>query len=120
MAYSLGCDGGKDSVTQRVSIPVLKKNSNYIVPNVFSPNGDGVNDEFYLEQGAFDRCYDVLSIKVYNRWGQQVFESEDAQFRWDGNDENGKEMAAGTYFVILQVYYGGKEVTDNFPVTLFR
>lgn len=118
--YSLGCDGSKDSVTNITKIVIDKPQSNYLVPNVFSPNDDGINDEYRLEQGAFDRCLDNLTIRVYNRWGQKVFESDDAQFKWNGRDENGNELSEGTYFVVLQGYYGGKEVTDNFPVTLFR
>ena len=118
--YSLGCDGSKDSVTNTTKIVIDKPQSSFVVPNVFSPNGDGINDEYKLEQGAYDRCLDNLSIRIYNRWGQKVYESDDAQFKWNGRDENGNELSEGTYFIILQGYYGGKEVTDNFPVTLFR
>ena len=120
VGFSLGCDGSRDTVSKTVSLPIEKPESDYIIPNVFSPDGDGINDEFYLKQDAFDRCYDALNIKIYNRWGQQVFQSDDAKFSWDGNDESGKELAAGTYFVVLQGFYGGKEVTQNYPVTLFR
>ncbi|MGB1040840.1 MAG: gliding motility-associated C-terminal domain-containing protein [Flavobacteriales bacterium] len=120
LGYSLGCDGSKDTVSKRVSIPILRDDYSYKVPNVFSPNGDGVNDEFYLKKDAFDRCYDALTVRVYNRWGQKVYESDDAKFTWNGRDESGNELVEGTYFVILQGYYGGKEVTQNFPVTLFR
>ncbi|MEN8927941.1 MAG: gliding motility-associated C-terminal domain-containing protein, partial [Flavobacteriales bacterium] len=75
---------------------------------------------FYLKKDAYDRCYDALNIRVYNRWGQLVFESEDAKFEWDGNDEGGNPLSAGSYFVILQGFYGGEEVTRNFPLSLFR
>lgn len=118
--YSLGCDGSKDSISSKVKIVIDKPQSSYVVPNVFSPNGDGVNDEFKLEKGAYNRCYDALSLRIYNRWGQLVFESKNAQFTWNGRDENGNELSEGTYFVVLQGYYGGREVTENFPLTLFR
>ena len=118
--YSLGCDGSVDSVEKVTKIVIDKPQSSYLVPNVFSPNEDGINDIYRLEQGAFDRCLDNLTVKIYNRWGQQVFESDDAQFKWNGRDESGDELSEGTYFVILQGFYGGKEVTENFPVTLFR
>ena len=90
------------------------------MPNVFSPNGDGQNDLFQLKKDQFDRCYDALTVRIYNRWGQNVYESDDAKFEWDGRDENGNEMTEGTYYVVLQGYYGGNEVTNNFPLTLFR
>ena len=120
LGFSLGCDGSKDTVSKRISVPVKKPDYSHKVPNVFTPNGDGVNDEFLLKKDAFDRCYDALTVRVYNRWGQKVYESDDAKFSWNGRDENGNELTEGTYFVILQGYYGGKEVTENFPVTLFR
>lgn len=120
LGYSIGCDASKDTVRSRVSIPIQRATYSYNVPNVFSPNGDGVNDLFYLKKDAYDRCYDALNIRVYNRWGQLVYESEDAKFEWDGNDESGNPLSAGSYFVILQGYYGGEEVTQNFPLTLFR
>ena len=120
IGFSIGCDASIDSVKRRVSIPVIRSDYDYNVPNVFSPNGDGVNDLFYLKKDAYDRCYDALNIRVYNRWGQLVYESEDAKFEWDGNDESGNPLSSGSYFVILQGYYGGGEVTQNFPLTLFR
>jgi flagellar hook assembly protein FlgD len=73
-----------------------------------------------LKQDAYDRCYDALNIRIYNRWGQQVFQSDDAKFTWDGNDESGAKLSPGTYYIVLQGFYGGKEVTQNYPVTLFR
>ena len=118
--FSIGCDASMDTVRKEVKIVVERGSKSYNVPNVFSPDGDGINDEFYLKKDVFDRCYDALSVKIYNRWGQQVFESDDAKFIWDGNDESGKALAPGTYFVVLQGLYGGKEVTQNYSVTLFR
>ena len=120
LGYSLGCDGSKDTVSRRVSVPIKRDPYSYNVPNVFSPNDDGINDLFYLKKDAYDRCYDALNIRVYNRWGQIVFESEDAKFTWDGTDQNGTKLSEGTYFVVLQGFYGGKEVTQNFPLSLFR
>ncbi len=120
LGYSLGCDGSKDTVSKRISIPVKKATYDYNIPNVFSPNGDGVNDEFYLKKDAFDRCYDALNIRVYNRWGQKVYESDDAKFSWNGRDDSGNELSEGTYYVVIQGFYGGKEVTQNYPLTLFR
>lgn len=120
LAYSIGCDSSIDTLKRVLKLVVEKGTSNHIVPNVFSPNGDGINDKFYLKKGAFDRCYDALTIRIYNRWGQNVYESSNAQFEWDGRDEKGNELSEGTYFVVLQGYYGGNKVTNNFPLTLFR
>ena len=118
--FSVGCDASIDSVTAEYNVIIEKPTYSHNVPNVFSPNGDGKNDVFELKKDQFDRCFDALTIRIYNRWGQNVYESDDAKFEWDGRDENGNELTEGTYYVVLQGYYGGKEVTNNFPITLFR
>jgi gliding motility-associated-like protein len=66
-----------------------------IIPNVFSPNNDGENDEFVI-QGILGT---VNSVKVFNRWGQIVFEANNYKNNWDGRD-----VSDGTYFyeVIVQ------------------
>tara|TARA_B110000208_G_scaffold164896_1_gene202801 strand:+ start:3069 stop:4622 length:1554 start_codon:yes stop_codon:yes gene_type:complete len=120
LGFSIGCDDSRDTVRRRVVLPVTEPVYDYNTPNVFSPDGDGINDLFYLKQDAYDRCYDALNIRIYNRWGQQVFQSDDAKFTWDGNDESGAKLSPGTYYIVLQGFYGGKEVTQNYPVTLFR
>ena len=118
--FSVGCDGSIDSVEAEYNVVIEKPTYSHNVPNVFSPNGDGKNDVFELKKDQFDRCFDALTIRIYNRWGQNVYESDDAKFEWDGRDENGNELTEGTYYVVLQGYYGGTEVTNNFPITLFR
>lgn len=118
--FSIGCDASIDSVTREYKIVIDKKEYSHVVPNVFSPNGDKINDTYFLKQDQFDRCFDALTVRIYNRWGQKVFESDDAKFEWNGRDETGNELSEGTYYVVLQGYYGGREVTDNFPITLFR
>ncbi len=70
------------------------------VPNVFTPNGDGVNDYFKIE-GLLSQC-DEASVEVYNRWGQIIFSDNKTYFAWDGRDLNGQELAAGVYFIMLK------------------
>ncbi len=57
-------------------------NSDYSAPSAFSPNGDGINDEFCLQ--GWDKCVTTFYVGIYNRWGEKVYESEDAGFCWDG------------------------------------
>jgi gliding motility-associated-like protein len=68
--------------------------SSGIVPNVFTPNGDGFNDELVFLGVDNTENY---SIRIFNRWGQTVFESTDAQDNWDGKGSND-----GTYFYELR------------------
>ena len=59
-----------------------KSNINKTVPTAFSPNGDGVNDMYCLQ--GWDLCVNSFYIAVYDRWGERVYESTDANFCWDG------------------------------------
>jgi gliding motility-associated-like protein len=66
-----------------------------IMPNVLTPNGDGIND--YLDLGLID-IYPGNSISIYNRWGREVFQATDYQ-----NDWNASDVEAGTYFYVLDL-----------------
>jgi gliding motility-associated-like protein len=68
-------------------------NSNgHTVPTGFTPNGDGLNDLFYIMGGPFDQ----YELRVFNEWGQQIFISNYQADKWDGTF-NGKAQPAGTY-----------------------
>ncbi len=110
---------GSDTIRRRVNFKVTHPPVLSRVPNVFSPNGDGDNDVYKLT-GIYHRCYDVLHAEIYNRWGLKVYETDDPNFEWNGKNVNDKDLEPGSYFVLLQGYYGGEEVTSQFPVTLFR
>ncbi|MDN5201260.1 gliding motility-associated C-terminal domain-containing protein [Fulvivirgaceae bacterium BMA10] len=67
-------------------------------PNVFTPNGDGVNDRFAIPNIPLDNCASqFLGIRIYNRHGKLVFEDKKRDFLWDG-----KNMAAGVYYYHLE------------------
>ena len=67
------------------------------IHNVFSPNGDGVNDVFAFENHGMD----ILSVMIFNRWGQKVFETDVSSAQWNGENLNGNKELAGTYFYVL-------------------
>jgi gliding motility-associated-like protein len=69
----------------------------YRIPNVFTPNGDGTNDVFYINTEIFKAEH----LSIYNRWGIKVFESGN-YFNWDGRTTSGETCHAGTYYYILQ------------------
>ncbi len=64
-------------------------------PSSFTPNGDGVNDFFRIE-GEFISLRD-FELLIYDRWGHQVFGSNNPTKAWDGSNPNGKIHAAGIY-----------------------
>ncbi|MCC5918278.1 MAG: gliding motility-associated C-terminal domain-containing protein [Cryomorphaceae bacterium] len=98
-----------------------------IIPNVFTPNGDGRNDVFRPVPDPRD--INFIEIKIFNRWGNMVYRSESTeQFineGWDGNDmETGKPSAAGVYFYVMRIIYRGltpqDEINLNGDIHLYR
>ncbi len=69
------------------------------VPNIFTPNNDGVNDYFDIPCLRADI---VAYLAVFNRWGDQVYESDRYNNQWDGQ-HNGKPLPDGTYFYLIRV-----------------
>jgi gliding motility-associated-like protein len=68
----------------------------YVLPNVFTPNGDLKNDVFQpYECPAFVQSVD---FKVFNRWGAKVFSTTDVNINWNGKTNAGKDLAAGQYY----------------------
>jgi len=90
------------------------------VPNSFTPNGDGVNDYFFPRQLLSDGLRS-FSLVIFNRWGQQVFQTENAGGRgWDGRF-NGKDQPAGVYiYEIKAVMKNGRTEDYSGNVTLLR
>jgi gliding motility-associated-like protein len=70
------------------------------VPNVFTPNGDGNNDVFFLKVANLTE----ITALIYDRWGNKVFEStsNSGNIEWDGKNLSEKECASGTYFYIIK------------------
>ena len=62
----------------------VEKLESFAVPNAFTPNGDGVNDRFNLV--ASEGTPQILTFRVYNRWGQLVYENGAPESGWDGTD----------------------------------
>ena len=71
--------------------------SEIIIPNIFSPNNDVVNDEFVIYG-----INDLFDIKIYNRWGNLVFDQNPYENNWNGENSNGKKLSEGQYFYILK------------------
>ena len=67
------------------------------LPNVLTANDDGIND-YWLPIG---NCTDTWDCSIYNRWGDLVFEFNQDDNGWNGNDSTGKELNEGVYYYIL-------------------
>ena len=80
-----------------------------LIPNIFTPNKDDNNDLFYLN-------FDFENITIYNRWGQQLFESTNNESFWDGRTTSSNEVPNGTYYYIINT----KEKTYKGFIQLLR
>ncbi len=88
------------------------------VPNVFTPNGDHINDYFSLVSYA---GISSLEIDIANRWGNLVRSFSKPDFKWDGKDTAGKEMAEGVYFYRMKVVLSsGEELEKQGFIEVFR
>ena len=76
---------------------IVMDESTLYVPNVFTPNGDGVNDVFYTPSHNIE----MYDLNIFNRWGQLLFNSTDPGKGWDGQFE-GQLVADGVYIFILK------------------
>ena len=87
------------------------------VPTAFTPNGDGNNDIIYVKGWGLKQ---LLEFKIYNRWGQCVFQTDDLHQGWDGKFL-GKDQPSDTYaYTVKALTYAGKVLTKNGLFNLLR
>jgi gliding motility-associated-like protein len=79
------------------------------IPTAFTPNGDGLNDEFKIEGTDITRFY----IAIYNRWGNQVFESTDPTQAWNGTFQNQGEPVNPGVFTYVLWYASGQYQSEE-------
>lgn len=107
------------SDTAEVTVDVIQPNcdeSDIYVPNSFTPNGDQLNDVFRVESNFIDE----QKIMVYNRWGEEVFYSEDPDAEWDGSYK-GEPLASDVYGFYVEIRcINGFEYSTQGNITLFR
>ena len=74
----------------------------YFLPNVFTPNGDGINDYFRPYAYSF---IERVDMKIYSRWGMLVYKTEDPDINWDGKLMNtNRFVSSGVYYYVCDVY----------------
>ena len=105
---------GTSTKTINVEIP-----SSLTIPNVFTPNGDGINDIFFLKTSNLNE----ISIIIYDRWGTKVYEliSNKGNIAWDGKNQVDAEVPQGTYFYKLKAEgMDGQIFEKKGTITLIR
>ncbi|WP_306641769.1 gliding motility-associated C-terminal domain-containing protein [Sanyastnella coralliicola] len=100
-----GCDATDEvSVTFEPSLDMSK----VVMPNIFTPNYDGVNDfirPIYLPDLSLNLCAEdeliTIDMNIFNRWGEQLVESACS---WDARQDDGNTVASGSYYYIVDLY----------------
>ncbi len=93
------------------------ESSGIVIPNVFTPNGDGNNDFFFVQSVNLES----LNCEIYNRWGQLMYNYDTIKGFWDGRTLSGSEVPDGTYFIIVKaVGIDGTEFFKKGTVSLIR
>ena len=108
------CQGSRE-----ITVVVLDPNCNepfIFIPTAFSPNDDGVNDVLFVRSNIIES----MSMVVFNRWGQQVFQTDSQDFGWDGIFD-GQRLSPDVYgFYITARCFNGQEFTKKGNITLLR
>lgn len=111
------------TATDTVSIIVTKSRKIYF-PNVFSPDGNGINDSFLIK-GSRPNVARLSSVQIYDRWGGLVYSSTDTAINdqnlaWDGK-KGGQVVANGVYgYRVTVLFLDGEEVDYLGTVTVIR
>jgi len=105
--------------TATIEVTVIQPNcdeSDIYVPNMFTPNGDMLNDTWRIESNFIDR----FDLVVYDRWGEEVFTSMDQDVEWDGTFRN-KELEPDVYgYYLMAICTNGFEYSKQGNVTIVK
>jgi gliding motility-associated-like protein len=83
-----------------------------VVPNAFSPNGDGVNDQWNIK---YLNTYTNCTVEVYNRYGARLFASVGYAVPWDGT-YNGAAVPGGVYYYIINPKHGRSTMSGSLTI----
>ena len=90
-----------DTLTKLIEVGEVENYLELIQTNIFTPNGDGINDAFRVEfKGDLVNCAEIL---IFNRWGDVVYTSNVERSGWDGRTQSGDKAPPGTYFYVIKL-----------------
>lgn len=88
----------------------IKKKLQVYIPNAFTPDGDGVNDAFGVEESGIDD----FSMEIFNRWGELIYQTDNIQNKWNG-EINGEKCKQDAYVYVVKA-----KGVDDIAYTTFR
>jgi len=108
VSHNMGCTA---SMTR-----VVEVRDTLIMPNVFSPNDDNINDYFKVVTNGLT----IFSIKIFSRSGILVYEAQSPSIIWDGRNMSGQELPPDTYFLIIEPMESSSIFKTTGFIRLFR
>jgi gliding motility-associated-like protein len=102
-----------DNCTAQASVKLLVKKK-LVIPNAFTPNGDGINDTWKIK---YIENYPGCTVDIFNRFGEKLYSSVNYMVEWDGTYK-GSYLPAGTYYYIIDPKNGRTTVSGS--VTIIR
>jgi gliding motility-associated-like protein len=105
--------------TAKVSFTVRPYRPEVMMPNAFTPNGDGINDVF-MPVLAIDDGYQLTDFRIVNRWGQLLFSTAHVNIGWDGTFKGQLQSQDVYCYLVTIVFLDGSTKTFKGDVTLLR
>ncbi len=117
-SYTVILTASSGPCTSTASIVIVVEDGlTLVIPNVFTPNNDGSNDIFTIKSTGVKE----ISLQVFNRWGQKLYEFAGPKASWDGLTPQGGQVPEGTYFYFLKASgFDDTKIEKNGTVNLFR
>jgi gliding motility-associated-like protein len=110
VANALGCADSTTYGALQVDVPLM-----FNIPNVLTPNGDGINDELNIQGQGVDR----VEIVITDRWGSQVYSA--VTNSWDGRQNNGEPAVEGAYLMRWKATFSnGRTVEETKSIMIIR
>ena len=106
--------GGCDSIRT-----LIIEGSNVYVPNVFTPNQDGINDAWTISPSV-ENSLDLAYVAVFDRFGNMAFETTQWPIEWKGDDVNGKPFQPGVFAYVFIYFCGNVKYAEHGNITLVR
>jgi len=110
--------GGNDEIIEKtISVNVEVQGRFTNLPNIFSPNNDGINDEFFVEHEGISE----LQLNIFNKRQELIFTTNDLNFKWRGYDSKGERVPDGEYiYVIIAKDKAGNVINKYETLTVNR
>lgn len=99
--YTIVAIDNNENASQSSPIICVDNCPIFELPNAFTPNGDGQNDLYTPFRSRF---IETIDFKIFNRWGQVVFETKDPLINWSGSNGSGKEVSDGVYYFTCHAF----------------